>query len=893
MSFVYNSLLQLAQASSAVDYPLNAEAGSFTLTGSNATLSKTFAPILDASSTTITISGSEATLILGRTLVAEGSGIGQEMFLAHFNNSLTDEYGKAADSSFKVGYVTGVFNQGLSNNSVGSMGATYNMSLDFGTDDFTVEFRQKIGEALGSPLSTLVAASNNSFIKFHTSDLSPRFSFSQYENFRFSPLGADYDVHAYAFVRKGTKLYCFRDGVALDAYNDTDGSFVQSGYATVGASVTANFSNFTLSPASSTVGASYMDELRITRGAALYTANYTPASSAFTKTLAGYPITTYPATLIYTHSIELSATSYTVSGSPSFGIRASNFLADSTSFILTGLGASLGRNITLNAEVSSYAVSGQGAGLLIGRNISADASSYSVTGNTAYLLANRTLDAESPSAITDPYYANTIFYQSFDTDFSDWFGHTVGTPSNIARNTSNKLFGAAEAFPTNTDKNWYYSTGLGSDADFLTTDFTIEFALRIRNTSTNSMILAVPGNYNRLHLGNNSGWRFWLVDNSGGIEQNLPLLTTGWDDGAYHRFAISYNYSNGTVYTYQDGTLLGSTVVGQRRYNFSGAYVGSITFTGYSPDAGIDEIRITRGVARYTGASYTLENDPFYAGGVGYTIEASNPSNILGRGLTAAYTAFSYTGTDADLVYTPSANQFPAGAYLHTGSDSTGYIGYGLNASSSNYTLTGSGNNFLYDRTVKADPYTFIISSYTTNINLVRNSIAGSYSITGNQASLLKDNKGINSAGSYILTGQDVTFDKSRNLYAVSGTYVYTGVDASVIVGQKLSPGSFTVTGTPATLQYIESLLTAGNFTFTGFDSFAYLTNLVMRSDSGSYRISFPNGYPAVYDVRDGIVYGENGEFIGTWEAVDYSIKYDIETEKLVKILSNTLVISL
>ena len=52
-------------------------------------------------------------------------------------------------------------------------------------------------------------------------------------------------------------------------------------------------------------------------------------------------------------------------------------------------------------------------------------------------------------------------------------------------------------------------------------------------------------------------------------------------------------------------------------------------------------------------------------------------------------------------------------------------------------------------------------------------------------------------------------------------------------------------------------------------------------------------GYPNPNDVRYGVVYGDSGQYTGLLVAIDGSLKFDIVTGKLIKILNNTTAISL
>lgn len=76
----------------------------------------------------------------------------------------------------------------------------------------------------------------------------------------------------FAWVRSGTTYYLFRNGVQLSTTGSLPSTFTQATFPTyIGANYTGG--------ASSTGG--YIDDVRITKGVARYTANFTPPTAAF------------------------------------------------------------------------------------------------------------------------------------------------------------------------------------------------------------------------------------------------------------------------------------------------------------------------------------------------------------------------------------------------------------------------------------------------------------------------------------------------------------------------------------------------------------------------------------------------------------------------------------
>lgn len=73
-----------------------------------------------------------------------------------------------------------------------------------------------------------------------------------------------------AVVRSGSNLYCFNNGVLQSTTSITSAIFYKGPAVIVGKKA----NNFT-------TGAAYIDDLRITKGYARYTANFTPPTAAF------------------------------------------------------------------------------------------------------------------------------------------------------------------------------------------------------------------------------------------------------------------------------------------------------------------------------------------------------------------------------------------------------------------------------------------------------------------------------------------------------------------------------------------------------------------------------------------------------------------------------------
>jgi hypothetical protein len=140
------------------------------------------------------------------------------------------------------------------------------------------------------------------------------------------------------------------------------------------------------------------------------------------------------------------------------------------------------------------------------------------------------------------------------------------------------------------------ATPSSSDFEFGTGDFTVEFWWYVTTLPTSEARLVNfggPANqFLNLAYGNQS-WTFSIVN-----ESVSHVITSSQSVSLNQWHHVAYTRSSNTLYLFFNGTLLGSTGVG-------GISTPSTSVT-FSPGPGgssyFDEIRITKGVARYTSA---------------------------------------------------------------------------------------------------------------------------------------------------------------------------------------------------------------------------------------------------------------------------------------------------
>ena len=225
-------------------------------------------------------------------------------------------------------------------------------------------------------------------------------------------------------------------------------------------------------------------------------------------------------------------------------------------------------------------------------------------------LTFTTTTTEIPDPNNDPYWSSVVLASHCDSlTVIDEKAHTF-TNSNVTLSTTISKFGGSSFFFSGS------SSGLSStSADYLlgTSDFTIEFWF-YQGSSSNI--------YQRLlQIGADStAGGLWIVANQANTTTTTPFVdgyTTTWTRLAdavvtlarntWHHLAVTR--SGNTFNMYLNGVLAAYSTYS---YNITGTtlYIGhsgnySEAFNGY-----IDDIRITRGVARYT-ANFTPPTSAF------------------------------------------------------------------------------------------------------------------------------------------------------------------------------------------------------------------------------------------------------------------------------------------
>ena len=190
--------------------------------------------------------------------------------------------------------------------------------------------------------------------------------------------------------------------------------------------------------------------------------------------------------------------------------------------------------------------------------------------------------------------------------------HTFTSYGSVDHNTTDPKFDASSLLFDGTDD--YIDTADNMD-DFnfgSTMDFTIDFWFK---TSVNSGRQMLVGDNFTSGGANSNGWMIYLSSGRPAVMLGIPG-TNGtsisandatWADGAWHHFALIRE--DQTMYMYLDGVRQTNTIGYARWHPYGYLYLGRFgsywsSSWGYL-SGNLDEIRVSRNVARWTGTSFT------------------------------------------------------------------------------------------------------------------------------------------------------------------------------------------------------------------------------------------------------------------------------------------------
>lgn len=206
----------------------------------------------------------------------------------------------------------------------------------------------------------------------------------------------------------------------------------------------------------------------------------------------------------------------------------------------------------------------------------------------------------------DPFISNVGLLLHLDTNFVDSSPNpkTVTPVGTAAISAANPRFGAGSVLLNGTGASRDHLTVAGNtDLTFGTGDFTFELWLYQTNTTSYNVFTFATQQWCVYFSTGPQSLRFW----DGSSDR---ILGGAVSINAWHHIALTR--SGTSVRLYLDGNQTGSTYTDTGPTNLTQA----TTYIGFYPadvsvNGNIDEVRITKGVARYTSASYIIPSLPF------------------------------------------------------------------------------------------------------------------------------------------------------------------------------------------------------------------------------------------------------------------------------------------
>lgn len=170
---------------------------------------------------------------------------------------------------------------------------------------------------------------------------------------------------------------------------------------------------------------------------------------------------------------------------------------------------------------------------------------------------------------------------------------------------------------------------------------------------------------------------------------------------------------------------------------------------------------------------------------------------------------------------------------------------------------------------------------------------AGSYALTGNNATLTVNRKISAATGSYALAGNAVTLAVARYLNADAGAYGFTGSPIIVTDGHKMiaTSGAYNLTGYDASFTLSKSFsLGTGTYNFVGKDATLVYTNngigIVTKGGISKSKVYKNSRKEVEDDIAKAIakVTGEDEELALVPESADNNLEAEIRAAEEVRL---------
>lgn len=208
--------------------------------------------------------------------------------------------------------------------------------------------------------------------------------------------------------------------------------------------------------------------------------------------------------------------------------------------------------------------------------------------------------------VNDPFYASVVANLHFDgtdgsTTFTDQKGHTFTGAGNAQLDTAQFKFGTASLLLDGTGD--YLTSADNADWALGSGDFSIDLWVRF-NGDPGTGTVSFVGHWNT--SGNQRGWLFSLSNNQLRFQWSTDGSATSTVQGAWNPASVTWYYlsatrRSGVIYLFADGILITSGAAAATFFDStSSLHIGAHS-AGTEPLNGwIDDVRITKGAARYT-----------------------------------------------------------------------------------------------------------------------------------------------------------------------------------------------------------------------------------------------------------------------------------------------------
>jgi len=315
---------------------------------------------------------------------------------------------------------------------------------------------------------------------------------------------------------------------------------------------------------------------------------------------------------VRSYAIGTNAGTFTVGGrNATLTYQRQPMQASTGSVVLSGQDAQFLSAITLAAAAGSFAVTGQNAGSVRSYSLGGSAASFSATGQNANLgVADPNFSSVSLLLHMDGSNGSTSFVDNSANAF------TVTAVGNAQISTAQSKFGGSSAlFDGNGD---YLSIADNNAFNFGAGAFTIEaWVYYVATTGSFSIVSQ------RASATSNASWSLALLSANNGptfsYSTSGTTLTTfaktfsfSGNANGWHHFAVCR--SANTLYFFADGASLGTSALVSTPFFDSTApvFIGATNSTSPTSfmNGYIEELRITKGIARYT-AAFTVPSQAF------------------------------------------------------------------------------------------------------------------------------------------------------------------------------------------------------------------------------------------------------------------------------------------